>query len=285
MCEQVVFRNYFVAYVDLVGQRDALRRMSSLPTTPEETKEFLTISQNSLGKVLNVRAWFRKYFDATKRPVSDLPELPPQLRGAVWDIRSGDCSVYSLSDAIVIAVPLYDDFEHCKGLNGIVTALFAICGMAAVAFAAGVALRGGLDIGIATSIDGKEVYGPALVRAYALESQAAEYPRFVVGGELVQFLDAVRSQKPQTGLGGAAKRLAARCRALIVQDTDGRQMADFLVNDAKDTLGLPPEVFSRGHDFVLGEYEAFRKSGNEKLASRYYRLLQYYLARRRIWDA
>jgi hypothetical protein len=283
MDDGFTFQHYFIAYVDLVGQREALRTMLSIPTTSEEKDEFLALARNSLGRVLEVREWFKKYFAAVKRPVFDLTHLPAELRDVIRTVREDACNVYVLSDSIVIAVPLHDKCEHAKALSGIQTGLFALCGMAACAFAAGVALRGGLDIGIATVIDGNEVYGPAFVRAYELESQVAEYPRFALGTELVEFLDGVGSQKPRTVFEELAKRFAVECRQVIVQDTDGRQMVDFLGKTAKDTLALPSEVFPQGLAFVQQEYEKFRKADNEKLASRYFRLLQYYLARKTFW--
>jgi len=257
--------------------------MSRIPTTPEEEQELIEIARGSLGRVLDVREWFSKYFDTVNRPVLDLSSFPADFQDTFRRIRSDDCRMYVLSDAIVISFALSDEYEHCRALNGFETALFAISGMAVSAFAAGVSLRGGMDVGIATSIDDKEVYGPAMVRAYTLESEVAEYPRFVAGTELIRFLERVRDQKPQTRFGQAAQRLAAQCRRIIVQDTDGRQMVDFLNKEVKDTLALQCEMFSKGHSFVRGEYEKFDKGGNEKLASRYYRLLQYYLARKKMW--
>ncbi len=163
----------------------------------------------------------------------------------------------------------------------------AISGMAILAFGRGTAFRGGIDVGIAALLDGNEVYGPVLVRAYRLENEAAEYPRFVVGEELFNFLDdTVAKQEPKTKLGEVAIENALRCRGMIVQDTDGRKMIDFLGTVVKENLGTSEmcQFVRQGHDFVLGEYQRFQRIGNDKLASRYYRLLSYYLARMKIWD-
>ena len=138
--------------------------------------------------------------------------------------------------------------------------------------------RGGLDVGIATLVEANEIYGPALTKAYRLESEVAEYPRFVVGRELLEFLESVENQDPKTELGVVARRVAAGCRRMIVQDTDGRHMLEFLGTEVRAAMGasFPPDVVTKGHDFVDGEYERFQKAGDEKLASRYFRLLQYY---------
>ena len=142
--------------------------------------------------------------------------------------------------------------------------------------------RGGLDVGIGIKIKQDEVYGPALASAYQLESEAAEYPRIVIGLNLLEFLETVMNQDPKTTFGELAKHKAARCRRMIVQDTDGRQMLDFLGTEVRTVLGelgkpFPPEVVTKGHDFVESEYKRFQDSGQEKMASRYFRLLQYYV--------
>ena len=193
--------------------------------------------------------------------------------------------MYGLSDSIVITVPLGGNDEHCTATNGIEVALLAICSLAVLAFGGKIAFRGGVDVGIATMLDAGEVYGPVLARAYSLENEVAEYPRFVVGSELLQYLETVIHQQPTTVFGTVAQQNAVRCKQMIVQDTDGRQMLDFLGTAVKELVGtsLPSELVPKGYDFVHSEYEKFTKTGNEKLASRYFRLLQYYEARKKAW--
>lgn len=125
----------------------------------------------------------------------------------------------------------------------------------------------------------------ALSKAYQLETEVAEYPRFVVGNGLLDFIREVEDLVPKTPYGEVARLYAGSCKRMIVQDTDGRQMLDFLGTEGRTRLreSLPAELFSRGHDFVREKHEKFLASGQEKLASRYYRLLQYYLARKAVW--
>jgi hypothetical protein len=171
-------------------------------------------------------------------------------------------------------------------MNSVELTIRAICGLAIGAFAAGMFFRAGLDVGIATHLEEtNEIYGSALAKAYHLETEIAEYPRFVVGDGMLDFIETVKNQSPERPFGRVAKFVASGCRRMIVQDTDGRQMLDFLGTEVKSTLEAisSAKLVSHGHHLVHDEYEKFRTSGQEKLASRYFRLLQYYLARKKVW--
>ena len=285
MSEQLFFQNYLVAFLDLVGQREALRKMSKLPGTPAEINAFIQIARESLGKVLDMRQGFGNFLNAAKQEKLDLSQFPAEHRANIQAARQIECSMYGLSDAIVISVPLGGSDEHCKATNGVKIALLAVCSLAVLALGGKIAFRGGVEVGIATMLDAGEVYGPALARAYSLESEMAEYPRIVVGNGLLHFLEAVTRQEPQSPFGRIAQQNAVKCRRMIVQDTDGRQMLDFLGREVRESPGasLLSDLVMPGHDFVMSEYEKFQRAGNDKLASRYYRLLSYYDARKKLW--
>jgi hypothetical protein len=160
--------------------------------------------------------------------------------------------------------------------------ILSISESAAWALAGGIVFRGGFDVGVATLIEANEVYGPAIVSAIKLESEVAKYPRVVVGDDLLEYLETVANQDAKTKSGEMAKQVAAFCRSMIVPDTDGQQMLDFLGTAVWTAMGVPfpRELVTMGCDFVQGEYKRFQEAGDEKLASRYSRLLQYYLARK-----
>ena len=278
----MTFQNYVVAFLDLVGQRDALQRMLRIPTTPAEKQEFIETARQSVGTVLAWRKDIAGFFDGAKRANLDLTNWPAEFHDAFRALMQTEYTMSGMSDSLVIAVPLGGNDEHWKAINGFLDTILAISQSAARSLAIGIVFRGGLDVGIATLIDGNEVYGPALARAYQLESEVAEYPRFVVGRELLEFLETVTNQDPKTKRGEMAKQVAAFCRSMIVPDTDGQQMLDFLGTAVWTAIGapFPRELVTKGHDFVDGEYKRFQRAGDEKLASRYSRLLQYYLARK-----
>ena len=59
-------------------------------------------------------------------------------------------------------------------MHGVYDAFMATSAISLNFLAAKITLRSGLDVGIATQIQGREIYGPALERAYFMESNLAE---------------------------------------------------------------------------------------------------------------
>ena len=62
MNDDLRFQHYVVAFLDLIGQRDALRKLLAIPSSPKDEQEFMEIARQSLGKVLTLRDFFVKFF-------------------------------------------------------------------------------------------------------------------------------------------------------------------------------------------------------------------------------
>ena len=175
--------------------------------------------------------------------------------------------------------------ENCAAINGIRDAFVATCGIGLLSLSVHVPMRAGLDVGVATQINNKEIYGPALESAFYLESKLAEYPRFLIGKELINYLLWVENQKCNTRIGEVAKETAKYCRQMVIQDTDGRYMLDFLgekIKEASEDV-IDPNLVASAFNFVIEQYKKYLKDENDKLASRYYKLLRYFQSRKSIW--
>lgn len=129
-----------------------------------------------------------------------------------------------------------------------------------------------------------DIYGPALERAVRLESEEAEYPRIVVGQELVQYLTDVASRRPASAFDMVAAQGAVSCRNLIFQDCDGKLALDFLGEEMfkHATQGLI-ETIPKAYQFVRTAQLRWCGQGNSKLAPRYDSLWAYFRSRAHIW--
>lgn len=283
--DKLLFQRYLVVFIDILGQRGTLREIKDLPTKDAEKDGFIKKLQETIGKVDKVRRAFRDFFEAAKSQMPDPDLVPAEHREEFIAALKSEAYFYGFSDSIIIAVPLMSNDENCTAINGVYSAFVATSGISLIALAARITLRGGLDVGIATQIEGKEVYGPALERAYFLESNLAEYPRFVIGRELMRYLHWVENQQCKNRLGVVAKNMARFCREMIIQDTDGRPMLDFMGNRAREAAdnSIDTDVVRLARDFLASQYKRHLDEENHKLASRYFRLWRYFNSRAKLW--
>ena len=287
---KLVSQFYLVVFIDILGQRESLRNITFLPGNDQEKERFYKHLKETLGKVLKLRKLFDTFFNGIMSRIPNTDLVPPEHRQAFLASQETVLHSYGISDSIIISVPLSNEKENenCTPMNGVYAALVATACLGLSTFAHQIIWRAGLDVGICTKIRDNEIYGPALERASYLESQLAEYPRFVIGDVLINYLSSIQEQKCMTPLGQIAKNLANFCREMIIQDTDGRYMLDFLGEKSKEMFvkaGIGVENFTLARDFIFSEYEKYIKEDNHKLASRYYRLMKYFYFRRELWKA
>ena len=104
------------------------------------------------------------------------------------------------------------------------------------------AIRGGIDLGLAMDIDEGEIYGPALARAYNLESGIAKYPRIVIGEGLTRYLQMVAGRQARTGEDKAHAEFASKSLGLLAVDVDGCTFLDWLGSDIRTTFQQDAEI-------------------------------------------
>jgi hypothetical protein len=283
--DKLLFQHYLVAFLDILGQRSSLRSIRGIPTSETEEADFIKTLKATIGKVDGLRTLFQTFFAAAKSYTPDASLVPAQYQQEFVACQKSEAYFYGFSDSIIIAVPLGGNDENCTAINGVYSAFIAASGISLMALSANTALRGGLDVGIGTQIEDRELYGPALERAYYLESNLAEYPRLVIGRELMGYLRWVETQRPKSRSGEVAQMTAKFCREMVVQDTDGLPMLDFMGTRAKEAAdnSLKPDLVKQAGDFVASQYKKYSDEENHKLASRYFRLRRYLKSRSELW--
>jgi hypothetical protein len=275
---------YFVAYVDLLGQSDELARLKSLPQTEADKAATIAIMKDTAGVVRNVRQSFQEYFETSKTMSPEaLKNVPPERKEEFKQIRALKVFHTGFSDSFVIAVPLQveggrDPVGLARAVNDLWNALIGLTGLSLIALSQGIALRGGVDIGLGIQIFPNEVYGPVLVSAHRLESQVAEYPRTAVGSGVLDYL-AFLEQLPETEpLNRYTATMATRCRDFIcAAPDDGCPMLHFLSRHVPAATPLAIPDRRAAENWVRDQIEKYSSNRNEKLARRYARLYRYFL--------
>jgi hypothetical protein len=284
--DKLFFQYYLVVFLDILGQRGSLRNIKGLPTGEKETSEFIEKVKETIGKVENLRTAFSKYFIGAKSFTPDISKVPAEYQQEFLACQKSEAYYYGFSDSIIVAVPLASSDENCSAMNGVFAALTAASGISLLSLSMKMALRGGLDVGIATQISDNEIYGPALERAYHLESNVAQYPRFAIGRELINYLRWVVEQPSTSHASRIAKEIAKMCKEMIWQDTDGVLMLDFCGAKVKEVAcnSLNADFVRQAMDFAGTQYQKYSEEENHELAARYFRLLRYLKSRANLWN-
>ena len=97
-------------------------------------------------------------------------------------------------------------------------------------------IRGAIDIAWGVEIHQGELYGPAIARAYELESEIAQYPRIVVGPEMVHFLQAQAAYSGEDIFLQTNQGLAAVCLKMLIQDVDGHWILNYLGKEFQNSI-------------------------------------------------
>jgi len=176
--------------------------------------------------------------------------------------------------------------HYSNVINSVYGILMACGSLLLLSLASRKPFRAGIDIGYGIKLPNNEIYGPALFRAYELESNIAQYPRIVVGQQLINFLGNLSLKNPQLEKQEAidiewCKKIADICLGIIKVDLDGVACIDYLsedfVKDVKAEIGEEKfdDICRKARDYVGSEYERWRKGSNQKLAQRYYFIWKY----------
>lgn len=283
------FRHYVVAFLDILGQRDLLRKLKSLPDQgdQEEFDTFISIIKQTLGATKTFRSLFFNFFNSFKkeRPIPN--GLSPEQIVTYKKLKEiGETLVPKLqtfSDTIILYVPLSDDDGNVYA-DGIFTTLISIAGSFIGMMAANYIFRGGIDIGIAVEINEQEVYGPAVLKAYDLESKIAKYPRIVMGDELINFLRN-STQLPESSVNSMHNRvMSLKCFELLFEDGDGRFALDCLGEGVQKIAGedFAPLV-PKAVNFLQRQTEMVKQKKNPDLILRYESLSNYFNERLDLW--
>jgi hypothetical protein len=270
---------YLTAYVDVLGQRDELKRLRGIHHDEEHREAAFAILRTTAGRVLTVRKAFKEYFDTAASNDFALRGLTAQQLETYRRMRRMTFHASHFSDTFVVSVPLWHNAEFGGGTAALNmwSALYGVAGMSLFAFGSGIPLRAGIAIERGIDIRPDEVYGLSLVDAYELERDVAQYPRAVLNQRvLMQIAGFQQDETP--GVGGATARwVAEQCRRLICRAPDDQQpMVHPLSSVFREIDPRFDELASKSFSWAVSELRRFESLGAHKLIGYYTRLIQYF---------
>ena len=277
MQKRVIY--YLVAYVDILGQKKELAKLKEFPNTQEKESEFIKVINDSYGSVKAFRDSFNEFLDAVSPKTST--ESSSDIKMSLYKMKMAKVQTHVISDTVILSAPLYDEDIKCPS-----SGIFQILGSVASTFLLSLALskkacRGGIEIGPSIEMGQGDIYGYALFEAHRLESEVAEYPRIVIGNDLVQYLSSAKTSGRSGVYGRFDRAMSAICiDELISRDSDNKYVLDYLGEGFKKHIGSEEATkinVLQAYEFVNKELYKFREEDKEaKLADKYSRLKEYF---------
>jgi len=274
---------YFVAFIDIVGQRDRLKQWTKLPSNEDEKENVKRILRDTSEYVRELRVKFDEYFGAVAKSTGLLDHLTPEQR--TWAEQRKKTILWrrGFSDSYFMTVPC--GYESSWGAHSLAIyyCLFGICGLFIWALAKKRPFRGALEMGLGTEISKEEVYGPVNVRVYELEKDAG-YPRIIVGNGLLNHLDDLEERCLDNLEGWHTKHSIQDCRSLITTDHTDTPILDPMGEGVKSISGaVDPRMVKLAYEFVVRQEELFSHSA-KKLHKYYSHLRKYCESRLALWN-
>lgn len=277
---------YVVGFFDLQGQQEHLRKLRRLPDKNDanafaKTREDL---KNTYGAVLGMRKLFTDAFGAYTRKPLAAESLTPEQQTTYSQMTNNPIQFQGFSDSMLVFLSLRNTDAAKLPARGVLGILSAAALTFIGCLSEGHPIRGGVDLGIGFQPSEGEIYGPALSRAYTLESSIANYPRIIVGDELIRYLTETRDQVPSDAFSTQSKPIAAACMNCLAYDDDGIPFVDYLGPYFRSLLGDRDATFiDRAYNHVVEFSTRFKEEKNSKLAFRYTLLRNYFETRLPLW--
>ena len=277
---EVGFGNYLVAFLDLLGQRNALHGQGLLPVLQSDADrdQFKKTAINSIGSIINLQKTSEDIFQGyNKQNLSHLKELlPPETHELIDDLNAGEINTQRWSDGLVL--------YYCMRGSNVLRDLSAYHALitrtgsnALVGLARGQPIRGGIEVSWGVELHQNELYGPAVANAYSLESSVAQYPRIVLGGLAMDYLSHVSEQPGEDARARLERGFAQSIIELTFLDHDDVPCVHYLGPDFMVGPDSPhKEIYPRALAYI--ESQLVEHKGCEKLLGRYEQLHAYFRA-------
>jgi hypothetical protein len=277
-----VAHNYCVAFIDLLGQRDAMRGQGllKLMESDDELKAFHDVLRNSIGAIIKLQERAEDLLAPVLKKNLDSPRRAALSKDQheIWDeMNLTRIKTQRWSDGLMTYVSLGDIDIKCR-MNGVFNVFNLAATLCLLGLATGRPIRGAIEIAWGVELNHNELYGPAVARAYELESEIAQYPRIVIGSETVRLLEAHAANPAEDVFSKTDRELATLCLDMLIQDIDGYWILHYLGERFQFvvTHGQHIELYGAARKFVLSQLVTHQTQRNTKLAFRYAQLLQYF---------
>jgi hypothetical protein len=140
---------YCLAFIDILNQKEALRKIHTLPDTEAEKAEFISQWRETFGVVDAYRSSFDTFFKSHLQPPQvNLPYLDDEKIKLMNVCLNYEIREQLFSDTMIYYVSMMEHPDRLA-ITGIYTLLLACAGAFLVTLSDGLVCRGGIEAGLA----------------------------------------------------------------------------------------------------------------------------------------
>lgn len=283
-----IYRNYAVAFIDVLGQKELFKNFNS-SFLKDNDPRLIEIHKQTVQFIEHLRTWFESFFESFSKPSGLESSVPKSKRKQFLEMHKSRIKTYRFSDSVLAFTSLQTEKYHSVAIGSVYGILMACGAMMIMSLVLKKAFRASIDVGIGTNLSNGEVYGPVSYKVYELESKIAQYPRIVIGDELCSYLlslsKGIKQFPKQEDIDiKLCKILADVCLKMIIKDSDGQVILDYLGSNFKSNFGnvqlegkmTQEELIEKAFQFVEEELAKRKKMADIKLVQRYQLLYNYF---------
>jgi CYTH domain-containing protein len=215
---------HIVALVDLLGQGAKLDKFAGIPQTTKEKRAFSRLARATFGTVEHFRERIMVLNRALPKahgvPDAVKENLSPRQLRLVAKSLEPRVGLQFFTDLALLTINLSGQKGYLPVLS-LYSLLRQLGLLMLTQLAEGVLIRGAIEAGICAELRGNDLYGQAISRAYTLESDAALYPRIVVGGHVLDYVTSFTEKKLSEDERSVSDCYVKIINSCLKEDTDG----------------------------------------------------------------
>lgn len=278
---------YIVAYLDVLGQKAVFNRLCPIKSGNEIDDRLKQEISENLYYLKTLRDTLNSYFIGYTSDEPSNVNINPAFQNQFNQMRKSEIFFQYFSDSVIAFVPLKFKTFYSVVVNGAWGVMAGCCMAMLGSLSTEHAIRGGIEISWGTRLESGEIYGPALNKAYSLESKIAKNPKIIIGDGVWNFLrsvsDKVRQHPKQIPKDiDYCQIIANRCLNLVSDDIDGCRILDYLgpgfLELQKDLPGFY-HIYDEANNFAVNSFEKYSGERNSKLAEKYRYLVDFFRSR------
>jgi hypothetical protein len=278
---------YIVAYLDVLGQKAVFNRLCPIKSGNEIDDRLKQEISENLYYLKTLRDTLNSYFIGYTSDEPSNVNINPAFQNQFNQMRKSEIFFQYFSDSVIAFVPLKFKTFYSVVVNGVWGVMAGCCMAMLGSLSTEHAIRGGIEISWGTRLESGEIYGPALNKAYSLESKIAKNPKIIIGDGVWNFLrsvsDKVRQHPKQIPKDiDYCQIIANRCLNLVLDDIDGCRILDYLGPGFLELQKNSPEfyqLYEESKQFVVNSFKKYSEEGNSKLAEKYRYLVDFFQSR------